>query len=61
MKYLLALAAIGFLVTGCSDSDKSANVFEAQVESIDKAEAIEQQILDAAARQREAIEENSNQ
>lgn len=45
---------------GCSDTGTNSNVFESQVESIDKAEEVEQQILDAAAKQRQAIEENVN-
>ena len=61
MKQLLILI-IGYgLLSACSDTGSSStNVFETQVESIEKAEAVEQQILDAAQRQREGIEENLN-
>ncbi len=52
---------------GCSESDNNSNtnkaqveesVFDTQTEAIDKAEALEQQILDAAAKQRQVIEES---
>ncbi len=54
-------------VSGCSENDNNSNtnkaqvedsVFDAQTEAIDKAEALEQQILDAAAKQRQVIEES---
>lgn len=48
------------MAMGCSDTGTNSNVFESQVESINKAEEVEQQILDAAAMQRQAIEENVN-
>ena len=50
---------------GCSENDSNANkaqveesVFDTQTEAIDKAEALEQQILDAAAKQRQVLEES---
>jgi hypothetical protein len=48
-------------MAACSDTNQdSSNVFETQVNSIEKAEEVEQQILDAAQRQRQQIEEDIN-
>ncbi|NNE37922.1 MAG: hypothetical protein HKN08_06410 [Gammaproteobacteria bacterium] len=59
MKNQLLILMLFMIMTGCSDNgSSSSNVFEDQVESIDKAEEVEQQILDAAERQRQQIEEN---
>lgn len=61
MKNILWFITCSFILIGCSDTSTNSNVFESQIESIDKAEQVEQQILDAAAKQRQAIEENVNQ
>jgi hypothetical protein len=62
LRYLV-YALFGFAL-GCSASDSSTNenqvkerVFDAQIEAVDKANALEQQILDEAAKQRQAIED----
>jgi hypothetical protein len=60
MKNILGLITCCLMAMGCSDTGTNSNVFESQVESINKAEEVEQQILDAAAMQRQAIEENVN-
>lgn len=58
-KYL-AYLLLGMLA-GCSSPDSHEavrdNVFDAQIKAVDKAKAIEQQVLDAAARQRQKIKE----
>lgn len=57
--YVLCVFALG-----CSEKDDAMHeeqlqdsVFESQIRSIDRAGEIEQQIEDAAAKQRQAIEE----
>ena len=53
------LCLICSLLMACSDNSNNANVFEAQVESIDKAKEVEDKLLDAAQAQRQAIEANT--
>ena len=61
-KYLIYML-FGFAL-GCSENGSRASeahdqdgVFDAQFEAIDKAKSVEQQIQDAAAKQRQAIED----
>ncbi len=57
----LLLILLTLFMAACSDTNQdSSNVFETQVNSIEKAEEVEQQILDAAQRQRQQIEEDIN-
>ena len=46
-------------LSSCTPSDSDGTVFDDQVEAIDRAQQVEEQILDAAERQRRAIEENT--
>lgn len=50
---LIALSA------SCSDGGKSENVFQTQIDAVDKAKEVEGQILDAASQQQQAVEEQS--
>ncbi len=61
MKIRILLFCLMPFVFACSDSStESSNVFEAQVESIEKAEQVEQQILDAVEQQRQQLEQDLN-
>ncbi|NNJ93387.1 MAG: hypothetical protein HKP57_01395 [Halobacteria archaeon] len=64
MKRNYLVCAIFILAMGCSEKDSNVNVgqdqdsvFESQVRTIDNAEEIEQTLDDAAAKQRQAIDE----
>ena len=47
------------LLTACSDSSNNENVFQTQIDAIEKAEEVEDKILEAAKRQAEAINNNT--
>ncbi len=57
MKQNYLLVMLFIFISSCSENDSNTNVqieesvFDTQAEAIDKAEALEQQILDAAAKQ----------
>jgi hypothetical protein len=43
------------MLTACSDNSSNENVFQTQIDAVDKAEAVEAQILEAAKLQADAI------
>ena len=47
------------LINGCSDGGKQQNAFQTQIDAVDKANEVEAKILDAASRQQQAIEEET--
>ena len=53
------MASFLLILSSCTPSDSDGTVFDDQVEAIDRAQEVEDQILDAAERQRRAIEENT--
>ncbi len=64
MNKTLILCVLCGMALGCSGGDDvmnqdkaKDNVFSAQTKAIDKAKAVDQKIEDAAARQRQAIED----
>ena len=56
MKKILLYYITILLLTACSDNSNNENVFQTQIDSIEKAEEVEDKILEAAKRQAEAIE-----
>jgi hypothetical protein len=56
MKYPIYLIVSLLLLPACVDNNNDANVFDSQVQTVDKAKEVEDQILEAAEAQRRAIE-----
>ncbi len=54
---LLPVAVLLSALAACSEQAPQENVFKAQTDALDKAEAANQMLEDAAAAQRKAIEE----
>ncbi len=62
MKPLLLLASLTLLLSACGNeqqapSEPQGTVIDAQIEALNKAKAVEQQMQDAAEAQRKAIEQ----
>lgn len=57
--YVLFVFALGCSEKESSTNDSQAkdNVFQTQIDAVDKAKSIEQQVLDASAKQRQAIKD----
>lgn len=68
MRFVYMVFAVPALFLGCSDSDDDhtngentqGSVYDAQVQSIDKAKAVEKQLFDTAAKQRKVIEDQGS-
>jgi ABC-type uncharacterized transport system auxiliary subunit len=59
VKHLVISILFLMSLVSCSSDEADSNVFDTQVEAIDRANEVEDQILDAAERQRRAIEEST--
>ena len=59
MKRRYLVCALCLLILGCSGNDgqEEEGVFDAQIHGLDGANAVEEQIMDAAARQKQALED----
>ncbi len=57
--YLLACLIVAGTLMACSNDTSDAQVLKAQTASIQKAEDVNQLVQDAAAKQREAIDQQS--
>jgi len=59
-KYLLAMTAV-FILVACDSEPPEKTVWDDQLKTMDKARDVEQQVLDAADLQREALEQQTQQ
>ncbi len=57
--YLLACLIVAGAPLGCSNDNSDVQVLKAQTATIQKAEDVNQLVQDAAAKQREAIDQQS--
>jgi|GEM_PF-1884346 len=59
-KLLVVVCAL-FMLIGCDNEPPEKTVWDDQLKTMDKARDAEQQVLDAAAQQRKAIEQQTQQ
>ncbi len=59
-KYLLLMLSV-FVLMACDQEPPEETVWEEQLNTMDKARDVEQQVLDAAQQQRQSIEQQTQQ